>query len=107
MVNHPIEHFGTTQPWGKRLARSLPAWPVDESEDDSSPRRLRVSAQPGAISTKALLGALLVMALVGTGVLSLMHSLRGDSDSSLDQLRAVELYSMAAPVATPGPSFSR
>jgi hypothetical protein len=45
----------------------------------------------------------LVMVLVGTVVLSLMHSLRGDSD----QLRVVELHSRAVPVATPSSSFSR
>ena len=74
-------------------------------EEASTPRDARIAAQPGAISTKAMLASLLSMGAVGAGALFLMHSLMGGDQSGSQQLLGVaELQATAAPIATLAPT---
>jgi hypothetical protein len=76
---------------------------MDGLEEASTPRDARIAAQPGAISTKAMLASLLSMGAVGAGALFLMHSLMCGDQSGSQQLGVAELQATAAPIAALAP----
>ncbi len=103
MVNHPVEHSWMIPRPGGRPWTPLPQ-PMNGLEEASTPRNARIAAQPGAISTKAMLASLLSMGAVGAGALFLMHSLMCGDQSGSQQLGVAELQATGAPIATLAPA---
>jgi hypothetical protein len=104
MAPLPVRPHRTIPNATGRPAPPLPSRPTTALEELPPTRGPRVAAQPGAISTKAMLASLLTLGVVAAGALVLMHSLVGPEPSEARWAGIPELQATVASIPIPPPT---
>jgi hypothetical protein len=106
MVAPAIGHNRTIPNATRRPASPRSSQPIAVPEGRSRARGARFAAQPGTLSTKAMLTALLSLGIIAAGALFLMHSVASPPPSGAPWPRDPELQAAPASTANPSPTAS-